>query len=164
MNNVDRLQEFFFEAMRAGWATPAPKQPVPSLSGTKSISFEKGELKLLDYYFVAPESNHSYGTTVIWESGIPRWIMHYGGFYRKQDIPLLKAALLASYSKNEFRGGRGPQYFTLEGFGHPMYSNDVKDTEMGFKKFRGHEWITIPDPGYAEVDVLGEHEFFGGLL
>src|SRR3989344_4922518 len=90
---------FFFDAMKQGWATPVKKIPIPQLPGSKSISFRSGELSLLDYYFVTPGFNSSYGTTVIWVAEIPVWIMHYGGFYDKQAISLLKAALRNAYSQ-----------------------------------------------------------------
>lgn len=159
MPNVDLLAEFFFEAMRSGWATSSPKKPLPGLLGTKSISFEKGDLKLLDYYYVAPKSDCSYGTTVIWQSEIPRWVMHYGGFYEKRAIPTLKAALQDAYSRNFFYGGRGPDLFI--GDSPFRYENKLDNPASGgFEDFCGHERVCDV---YEEREV-GWHDYFGGLL
>src|SRR3989338_10239065 len=109
--NITKIIEFFFEAMKSGWAMPVPKSPIPSLPGSKSIPFRIGEYSLLDYYFVAPGSDSSYGTTVIWVAERPFWVMHYGGWYKKEVIPFFNAALRETYSQNHFVGGRGPREF-----------------------------------------------------
>lgn len=160
--DVKKIEEFFFEAMKSGWATPIPKTSIPHLPGSKSIPFRKDEYYLLDYYFVAPGSNSSYGTTVIWVAEKPVWIMHYGGWYDKAVIPFLKRALMRNYSENIFFGGRGPE--RLEGEDHTLqYLNKVELNHFG--SFQGYEHIIatskqIGIPGQK----LGEHYYFGGLL
>lgn len=157
------IEAFFFNAMRNGWATPALKRPIPELPGSKSIRFGSGDLVLLDYYFVAPGSESSYGTTVIWEVERPVWIMHYGGWYNKEVIPFLKRVLMRNYSQDIFLGGRGPE--RLEGEGHTLqYLNRVERND--FEDFQGQEYIisTSDQSGFPAGQKLGEHHYFGGLL
>src|SRR3989344_1895712 len=136
--NITKIIEFFFEAMRNGWAMPVPKTPIPGLPGAKSIPFRIGEYSLLDYYFVAPGSKSSYGTTVIWVVEKPVWVMHYGGWYDERAIPFLKRALMRNYEERIFLGGRGPQQ--LEGAGHTLqYVNHVE--QDGFASFKGYEYM-----------------------
>jgi len=154
---------FFFEAMMQGWAMPVPKTPVPGLPGSKSIPFRLGEYSLLDYYFVAPGSESSYGTTVIWVAERPVWVMHYGGWYNEGVIPFLKRALMRNYKDGIFLGGRGPE--RLEGEDHTLqYLNRVKQNDFG--SFRGYEHIiaTYGQSGVPAGQKLGEHHYFGGLL
>ncbi len=157
--DAQTAEQFFFEAMKSGWAMPVPKSPIPALPGSKSIPFRLGEYTLLDYYFVAPGSDSSYGTTVIWVAERPFWVMHYGGFYKKEAIQFLKAALRATYSQNQFVGGRGPREYREEG--NPLlYRNHIESSANSFARFHGFE-----DVVNTETDkTLGEHRFFGGLL
>ena len=59
------LQEFFFEAMQKGYAVSPPKVPIVGLPGSKSIRYERGDLLLVDLWFVSPQSESSHGMTVI---------------------------------------------------------------------------------------------------
>ncbi|MBI2063959.1 MAG: hypothetical protein HYT65_03140 [Candidatus Yanofskybacteria bacterium] len=159
----EMIKSFFFEAMKSGWAMPVPKVPVADLPGSKSIPFKKGALSLLDYYFVSPGSNSSYGTTVIWIAEKPVWVMHYGGWYDKRAIPFLKRALMRNYSENVFTGGRGPE--RLEDNDHILqYLNRVEQND--FRGFQGYEYIiaTSYHAGVHSGQKLGEHHYFGGLL
>lgn len=158
--NPERIEAFFFEAMKEGWATPAKKVPIPELPSSKSIPFRRGEFSLLDYYLVNPDSSYSYGTTVIWVSEQPVWVMHYGGFYDKIAIPFLKRALQSTYSRTNFIGGRGPEEYQEEG--SPLvYQNHPNYQEFGFARFSGWENIfSSEDP----CITLGEHRYFGGIL
>ncbi|MBI2635152.1 MAG: hypothetical protein HYW79_01245 [Parcubacteria group bacterium] len=160
--SIQKIEEFFFEAMRSGWAMPVPKTPILGLPGSKSIPFRAGEYYLLDYYLVAPGSSSSHGTTVIWIAEKPVWIMHYGGWYDKKVVPFLKRALMRNYSNNIFIGGRGPE--RLEGENHTLqYLNKVEKNDFG--SFRGHEYIVATS---EQVGVpgqkFGEHYYFGGLF
>lgn len=160
---VEAVKTFFFEAMKSGWAMPVTKTPIPGLPGSKSIPFKQGEFSLLDYYFVNPWSNSSYGTTVIWIAENPIWVMHYGGWYDKRAIPFLKRALMRNYSRNVFMGGRGPE--RLEGEDHTLqYLNRVDKND--FAEFRGYEYIVSASDqsGVPAGQKLGEHHYFGGLL
>jgi hypothetical protein len=157
-----RIRAIFFEAMRQGWAILGPKTPIPGLPDSKSISFRFGEYSLLDYYFVTPGSESSYGTTIIWLAEDPVWIMHYGGWYNKGVIPFLKRALMRNYSMNIFLGGRGPE--RLEGEDHTLqYLNKVEQND--FSSFSGYEYIiaTSDQIGVPAGQKLGEHHYFGGL-
>lgn len=160
---LNEVQEVFFEAMRKGYAFSSSKVAIAGLPGSKSIPFRIGEFSLLDYYFVAPGSNHSYGTTVIWVAEKPVWIMHYGGWYQKDVIPFLKRALMRNYSENIFLGGRGPE--RLEGEDHTLqYLNKVERNE--FANFKGYEYIisTSEQTGVKPGQKMGEHHYFGGLM
>ncbi len=161
---IKKIELFFFEAMRQGWATPRPKLPIPDLPGSKSLPlFSAGEYSLLDYYFVAPNSNTSYGTTIIWVAQRPVWVMHYGGWYDKKVIPFLKRALRYNYDANIFLGGRGPKQ--REGEDHTLqYINNVENNS--FEKFRGYEYIisTSHHTGLPPGEKFGEHYYFGGLI
>jgi hypothetical protein len=162
-SSSERIEEFFFEAMKQGWAAPVQKLPIPGLPGSKSIPFTSGEYSLLDYYFVAPDSDVSYGTTAIWVADKPVWIMHYGGWYNKQVIPFLKRALMRNYSCNVFLGGRGPE--RLEGEDHTLqYINNVEQSDFG--NFRGHECIisTSHNTGLLPGSKFGDHHYFGGFF
>ncbi|MBI2003669.1 MAG: hypothetical protein HYS78_01695 [Parcubacteria group bacterium] len=157
--DAQTAEQFFFEAMKGGWAMPVPKSHIPALPGSKSIPFRIGEYTLLDYYFVAPGSDSSYGTTVIWVTERPFWVMHYGGWYKKEAIPFLKAALRQAYSQNQFVGGRGPNSYHEKG--HPFwYRNHIENFANSFARFHGFEDVVNTE----NDEVLGEHRFFGGLL
>jgi len=170
--DAEEIKAFFFEAMRAGWATSAQKQPILGLTGSKSISFKKHGLILVDYYFVNPGSSHSYGTTLILAmEDMPRfgfverpvWVMHYGGWYDKRVIPFLKRTLMHNYNEGVFMGGRGQE--RLEGEDHTLqYVNKVEQND--FSNFRGDEQIITTSEQW-KVPVgqkMGEHHYFGGLL
>ncbi len=160
--DIKQIKTFFFEAMRRGWATPGPT-PIPGLPGSKSIPFRIREYSLLDYYFVAPGSKSSYGTTVIWVAERPVWIMHYGGWYDKRVIPFLKRALMRNYGNNIFFGGRGPA--RLEGEDHTLqYLNEVEQND--FSNFRGYEHIisASDQSGAPPGWLMGEYRYFGGLF
>lgn len=156
--DVQTVKRFFFEAMKSGWAMPVPKSPIPSLPGSKSIPFRIGEYQLLDYYFIAPGSDSSYGTTVIWVAERPVWVMHYGGWYKKEAIPLLKAALRETYLQNQFVGGRGPREYREEN--SPLLYRNHIEADNSFTAFHGFE--NVVDTEYGSI--LGEHRYFGGLM
>lgn len=151
------VEQFFFQAMKSGWATPVPKSPIPGLPGSKSIPFRRDDFTLIDYYFVASGSNASYGSTVIWVANRPVWVMHYGGWYKKEVIPFLKAALREAYSQNQFFGGRGPQRYTNNEYLF-LYCN--KWIEGYFGNFHGLEYVLDEHRNQR----LGEHRYFGGLM
>src|SRR3989344_1373024 len=157
--DAQTAEQFFFEAMKSGWAMPVPKSPIPSLPGSKSIPFRIGEYSLLDYYFVAPGSDSSYGTTVIWVAERPFWVMHYGGWYKKEVIPFLKAALRETYSQNQFVGGRGPQRYRNDEYPF-LYCNDVGWIQCNFSNFHGLEYVLDE----TQTQRLGEHSYFGGPI
>lgn len=159
--SAKQIEAFFFEAMRQGWATSASKTTIPELPGSKCITYRRGEFILKDCYIVSPDSDKSYGTTFIWIAEKPVWMMHYGGFYVKKAIPLLKAALRSSYLSNKFLGGRGPRRFSL---GSPLWYNNLTQSHLNkFEAFVGYEEIYEVLESKNEK-LLGEHHFFGGLF
>lgn len=160
---AELLEEFFFEAMQNGYAVSASSAPVVGLPGSKSIRYRRGDLLLVDLWFVAPHSSVSHGMTVISLAGSPVWVMHYGGWYYEKTIPFLKRAIARNYDQRVFLGGRGPQ--RLEGEGHTLqYLNAVE--QNGFANFRGRESIIAASrqTGFPEGQLLGEHRYFGGLM
>ena len=165
--STKKIQDFFFEAMKSGWAQPVPKIPLPEqFYGGKAIPYRRevqDGFYLLDYYFVNPDSNYSYGTTVIWFDDKPVWMMHYGGWYDEKVIPFLKRALARNYNENVFLGGRGPE--RLEGEDHTLqYLNRVEKND--FSDFRGcEEIITTSEQWKMPVGTpMGKHRYFGGTL
>lgn len=162
---VESIQDFFFEAMRKGWASGAKAEAFFSpLQGSKSYQYKNTNgFYLIDYFLVAPGSKHSYGTTVIYLELKPIWVMHYGGWYEKGVMPFLRRVLMRNYSENVFMGGRGSEI--LEGEDHTLvYTNQVQ--QNGFSSFKGHEWIeaTSLHSGVPAGTKLGEHHYFGGVL
>lgn len=157
------LREFFFESMQRGYIFSPPKVPIDGLPGSKGIRYEQGDLLFVDFWFVNPSSEFSYGMTVISCAGRPVWAMHYGGWYSARVIPFLKRALARNYDQGIFQGGRGPR--NLEGEDHTLqYLNKVE--QDGFADFRGCERIIAASEqtGAPFGSVLGEHRYFGGLM
>ncbi|MFH1423967.1 MAG: DUF5680 domain-containing protein [Candidatus Nealsonbacteria bacterium] len=161
-DDVGLLESFYLEAMRHGWAAGAKKVSISELPGAKAIPYrdEKKQLYLLDWYFAPQNSLNgaSAGTTMIWYKGIPVWLMHYGGRYRKEATPFLKAALTRAYELPVFWGGRGLPY-DYQGGERLVYINQT-EKQSSFADFRGEEMI---------IDLLtrtriGWHTYWGTLL
>lgn len=164
-------RQFFFFVMKDGYATSPEKGTIPELPGSKTITFEDDEknLKLVDCWFVTPNSYKSWGFTQIfyrWSEvtdWVPVWTMQYWGEYKPEAIKFLKEALAASYlnpSSERFDGCRGPREFSCEGDGCEglFYQNLVKE-ESTFAKFSGREGIFKTDVG-----LMGWHEYQGWSL
>ena len=145
----------FFAAMQEGYAKSAKKSSIHDLPGSKTIHFELGELKVMDCYFVTPQSQHSFGQTIIWHKDVPVWTMSYQGFYPANAISFLKRALSESYNRWSFVGGRGPRLFTDE---EMTYINKV-ELPNDWRHFRGREEIFDQNR-----KVVGWHEYQGLLL
>jgi len=168
MVEAEKIKAFFFEAMRGGYVNQRPfKLPLPDpFSGEEAIPYRrnfKDGFYLLDYYFVSPDSNSCYGSTVIWFEEKPIWVMHYGGWYDERVIPFLKRALARNYNEDVFLGGRGPEF--LEGEDHTLqYFNKVEQND--FNDFRGREGIITTSEQWkvAVGTKLGEHHYLGGRL
>ncbi|MDP3792445.1 MAG: hypothetical protein Q8Q89_01815 [bacterium] len=152
----------FFEAMRQGWASGASTKkdfPFPGAKGYE-FNFKHGEtkLQLLDYYFVHELSRTSFGTKIIIHFGQPIWMMQYGGWYDKKAILFVKTALMDSYSRDMFRGGRGQaSFYNNESYSGLLYTN--LGDPLGFENFKGREFVT---DGFGKL--LGEHNYFGGVM
>ena len=153
--NVSQAEDFFFEAMLAGYVAGAAKKKVLDEPGYVKIEYQRGEFHLVDRYLSSLGRNYSGGTTTIWVNGSPVWLMSYMGWYDPRAIPVLKAALRRSYEKRDFNGGRGPDSFSLSGL---SYTNHVNNWQ--FKNFDGRE--SVPD-NKAEQS-LGYHRYHGHIL
>lgn len=131
------IEYAFFEAMVNGYVQDAPKTTIAELPGSKVITFEWGDYKILDCYFVNPHSAASVGQTMIWHQGVPVWTMNYGGRYAKIALPFLKACLRRAYvTERRFYGGRGPRFVQDNRF---TYVNNIN--RGSFKDFKGEEFI-----------------------
>ncbi|MEK7639236.1 MAG: hypothetical protein AAB388_03705 [Patescibacteria group bacterium] len=116
-------EEHFFAAMRQGYAADCVKGSLPDLPGSKSIEYTHDDWRVLDVYFVTVDSNWSAGSTTIWFMNRPVWIMQYAGWYEEAALPCLKAALADAYTRGDYVGGRGPEYFDYDS--HARYWNKV---------------------------------------
>lgn len=162
---VERIEEAFFEAMRHGYAAgviaPAVKESSTDIPGMKRVIFvsynPRGDLRVVDQWTQTPCSDQSNGFTLITWNGIPVWIMHYGGWYKKEVAPFLKKCLLQNYITEEFRGGRGPE---SEGVGDLLwYANRLgNNTPNTFESFSGEETIMKGN------EHMGSHWYRGDLL
>ena len=155
---LEQAKKHFFAAMLSGWAAgvegkPAPDLPISRYKKREEIVYEKDGFRVVDRYDT-PRAGESSGTTTIWFLDEPVWVMHYDGFYRKKDIPVIKSALMLTYKKNEFLGGRGPAYFTAP-FGHLVYRNSYVGV---FLVFSGAELF------YDGSELVGHHTYWGGSL
>ena len=78
---------------------------------------------------------------MIWYGDVPVWMMQYVGWYIDGAVECLKAALQATYEKNTFTGGRGPESFDYEGY---RYQNFVGQNDFGGHA-NGLERIYVPE-------------------
>ena len=158
MSSAERLKkakEVFFEAMMHGYANPeAKKTSLKGLPKSKVITFEKDDFIVTDLYFTHPESDASSGITIIHHQNEPIWVMHYGGWYKKEAISFLKEVLYTAYKKEYFAGGRGINPSQSDSF---LYLNRIE--RDSFSDFNGREEIYD-----GSGTLLGFHEYFGGSL
>ena len=91
---VPKLKEFFLEAMAGGYAdSEGSAIRTSGLPGEKIITYKRGQLTLVDRYFVLEGSDRSAGQTVIFEDNNPSWVMSYEGYYLDVAIDFLKLCL-----------------------------------------------------------------------
>jgi hypothetical protein len=165
MSEVNRkilkaAQEHFFRAMQVGYVAGAKGVEVPGTPKYKQIEYKSGDFRIVDQYG-SSQAGKSEGTTRIRFCDDPVWVMSYGGFYRKNEIPFLKRALMQNYEKRHFTGGRGPSLMTdlelmLEG-DSPVYVNWFTGD---FMRFSGREEIRTCDSD----SPLGWHDYMGMAL
>lgn len=146
------VRDFFFRAMRQGYAGKGKPQPVPDMPGFKRQVYEENHFRLVDQWGSNTDSNVSAGITTIWYEGKIVFLMTYSGAYDEEAIPFLKKALLEAYRCKEFNGGRGPKFFKK---GKLIYLNHWNHDE---RNSWGREEIWTVDGG-----CLGFHEYCGGL-
>lgn len=157
------IQEFFFEGVSLGWAGDGEYTRVPGLPRHKEFVHrsENGKLWIVDRYCTVPNSRKSSGTTTIFSSEggddeVPVWVMHYGGEYSEEVIPLVKFACSQAYSVKKFHGGRGNHTVRIEGRDQ-FYTNEY---EGDFSRFAGSERVGDSITLYK----FGYHYYFGMLL
>ncbi len=159
--------------MRAGYASGAPKTTISQLPGYKSIAWREDPWMVVDAW-AAGERGSAGSTTIFYREDegklwLPVWAMHYAGIYKEEVIPFLKRALLATYARNEFVGGRGPVRYIESGEPRYEYYNRTRGTYLslddssGFAGFEGNEQILGPGLGPGGVS-LGFHVYFGMML
>lgn len=156
---LDEFVDFLFEFRANGWAGNAPEQ-TPSLPGMKEPGkYTKGSLEALDSYsgfYFAP------GREIVWENGIPLWMMLYSGGmlpdYRKcQDFAKLTYAFLRKALLNPPRNApyRGPNRFIdgdFKDFEYACTWNNNIDNPNGFL---GREIICYKDKPVFLQDFIG---------
>lgn len=147
----------FFEAMMDGYAGGDCKKSIKTKTpdGRTVIEFTTGDYKVIDDYRTTPHSNKSAGTTTILYKNDPVWWMSYGGWYKKEAIPFLKASLKKEYGRGVFFGGRGPGSCTRENL---VYINFVENGS--FSEFNGREEIVDRE----SFETMGSHKYYGMSL
>jgi hypothetical protein len=159
---LEGAEASFFEAMMDGYAGGKEvSTKTKDSDGYKTITWEKGDYKVVDRYCITPLSDFSAGTTTIFYrhegQWIPVWWMSYSGRYPKELIAFLKECLIKNYTQGIFLGGRGPAYVKVEPEGRVMqYSNDASGN---FSWFQGEE--SIKSQSYS---LYGYHKYFGMAL
>ncbi len=156
--NITDIETAFFLAMANGYAQSVPKQRVPGLPGSKTITFVWGDYTVVDLWFTTPHSNDSFGTTIIYFKGDAVWMMSYDGQYPQEVILFLKYALHIAYVEQQrFNGGRGPA-FVVSTDGGRIYINEVQP-DSSFRQFAGGERIEN-----VSGRRIGYHNYHGRLL
>ncbi len=154
-----------------GYAGGAKATPVPFRPGWKFINHDEDGWYLRDEYYVEPETGKSCGHTTLnryVEDKIATlvWYMSYGGFYEKEAIPCLKAALMANYTKRIFSAGRGEDMHQV---GNYRYIIRWRHTAL-FEQFSAHETIVridqdSKDPREPSATTnMGGHDIWGMAL
>ncbi|MEK7150270.1 MAG: DUF5680 domain-containing protein [Patescibacteria group bacterium] len=150
------VKKVFFEAGACGWSSDAQKIKSLEFPGSKIIRFVSGDFRVIDCYVVNQNSDISAGTKTIWVKDQPVWIMHYGGWYKKEAIPFLKSCLQRAYvEERRFYGGRGPYFVHDKKF---AYVNKIERND--FADFAGEERIFY----YVSEQPLGYHWYRGMSL
>lgn len=149
--NSKLLEEIFFESMLSGYAKEKSGSAIRG--STERRSFKKGPWLVLDEWCTTQTSDASGGSTTMFFEGKRVWMMHYFGNYSHQAIPILKNALMDSYTNKIFNGGRGPSRFEDS---NGVYSNHAENNSI--TSFRGREEIRIGRK------LHGYHDYHGGIM
>jgi hypothetical protein len=144
---IASVQAFFSKAMSRGWVASAYTIS-GFLPGWKMYSYQEGLLKLIDTWYTTPGTNKSTGMTMISYGDNLLWIMHYGGTYQDEAMPVVMAALISSYESNQFFGGRGPLFFEHKGISY--YNNPERSL---FEYSVGTEYVK------NGIVFLGNHTY-----
>lgn len=163
--NVQKLQEFFFEAALATYASGKKADPFLWLAGAKHFRYQREEFCYIDTYVVNGE--HSGGQTIIWVNGVTAWLMQYHGWCQndnKEVLYFLKNALFTAYKRSEFHGGRGIPRLVSNSASNLVYENwpdMMVYTNHDFTHFAGREYIWRKP--MREKDIFW-HRYQGLLL
>lgn len=150
--------EAFFQAIIAGYAggkKNQEKELLEELLDCKMTRFEQGRYQVTDMWRTLPNSDYSFGETVVYRDIIPIWVMSYQGWYDGEVIPFLKEALRNAYEQRQFVGGRGPEKYET---GDLMYVNSYRDNRGDWRRFSESEMIL------RGTKVMGYHHYQGILL
>jgi hypothetical protein len=162
---LKQAAQVFCRGMMTGYVVGAPTTPSHMIPGWKGYEYREDDFRLADIYTVS-QSGPSVGQTHLYYQGSLIWFMSYGGFYKKEAIPALKAALASTYSRSEFNLGRGPLVYRHENYEYILTPGD----KQGFSRFSARERIVridkeAPDPHDApDSTPMGEHEVWGMAL
>ena len=155
-------QAFFCRGMATGsYASGAKAIPLSGDADWKVFEhYNRGrDWYLQDRYYVDPTTDKSVGETRIYYEHQLIWLMSYGGFYKKEAIPCLKAALMANYTKGIFNAGRGKDGYVAGGFRYNIRTQG----ENSFERFATHESVRpIRVRGYLASE--GGHDVWGMAL
>jgi hypothetical protein len=153
----------YCRGMLAGYAgeKKANWVEVPGLRRVKAftISFGKisGSYTFQDMYW-GNSTEYSNGVATIYHELDPVWQMFYGGWYKPDAIPFLKACLRNTLKNNEFYGGRGPARVQDGLWTYENISEFTRTSPGSWKNFSGEEraWESETPKGY--------HWYRGGLI
>jgi hypothetical protein len=168
MYGPEQIIRFFFEAKQQGYLADAMQTTITELPGSKTITVERGPLKLVDCWFVG-DRKRCIGNTFIFAGGRPVWAMQYRGTYEEKVIPFLKEALAVEYAKNplppgypeSFRGCRGPKIFSGQVDQCNVTYMNMVEPGSDFWEFSGREEITNTEqPNQSR----GWHRYHGYML
>ncbi|MFA6354495.1 MAG: hypothetical protein WCX12_02310 [Candidatus Paceibacterota bacterium] len=161
--SVQEIMTVFLKAMRVGYAGSAEvTKGICHLPCSRVIDFEDGDFRVVDFWFVAPDSNYSFGQTIVFHNNLPVWEMSYQGWYSPEAVPFLKSVLRTVYESGIFFGGRGPSYVSAREPG--LCYKNVTEAGSNFISFRGREEVRAMGDGGGVGDLLGEHSYQGLLL
>jgi len=133
------LSRFLIKAKTNAYASG--QEPTRLDGGEKEFTFEEGDFKYRDRYFLAKNNNSFTGGEIVWFKESPIWGMNYTGTYAEftgfpGSTDDIDAFLRKALSKiPEDKPFRGPPQFKE---GDLEYVNDVHGN---WDLFRGHEKI-----------------------
>jgi hypothetical protein len=162
---LEEMREFFFLGVIRGWASGNDGYPLPEEEGGLGIEGWKETIyqdslgfagyRLVDRWGRDPDSGKPSGSMMITHFKMPAWVMWCGGeLYEKEALPFLREALMASFRKRKFYGGRGPRRYSK---GDLLYVNRFHGS---FERFHGQEYIENVERNVR----LGGHQYWGGSL
>lgn len=153
---IEQLEKMFYDFMLEGWAAgvmPNRQGPEPNLLGYETEIGNGYCSDVWRFYKGSGDGVYSHGETVV-TLGDYNWFMTYGGMYPYHAHDIVRLALLDAYKGEVFYGGRGQREYK---HGNLVYENVFTGSFTGFK---GTEKVS----SFTTGEVLGSHEYFGGIL